>query len=147
MSQSETFLGRHLNNLCGPMRHFRAAALDGPIHANCRKKNMVGEWAHASICTYDLSRCCWPTRAHRQHKCICVMGQSENLLGRHPNNLCGPMRHFRAAAHIVLDRPIHANCKKKTWWVNGPMQVLAPMTFHTAIGQLKLIGNMSAFAS
>jgi len=40
------------------------------------------------------------------------MGQSENLLGSHLDNLCGPMRHSRVAAHIVLDGPMRANCEK-----------------------------------
>jgi len=64
-------------------------------------------------CACDPSCCCWPTRTHQQHQCICMMGQSENLLGSHLNNLCRPMRHSRAAAaHIALDRPIHANWEK-----------------------------------
>jgi len=149
MGQSETLLGSCLNNLCWPMRHFRASAhivLDGPMRANCKTKNMVGEWAHTSTCTYDLSHFCWPTRAHRQYKRIFVMGQSESLLGSHLNNLCGPMQHFRASAHIVLDGPMRANCKKNTWWMNGPIRALAPTTFHTSVGQLELIGNISAFS-
>jgi len=40
------------------------------------------------------------------------MGQPENLLGSHLDNLCGPIRHSCAAVHIVLDGPMHANCEK-----------------------------------
>ena len=106
-------LGSHLDNLCRPMRHSCAAAhivLDGPMRANC-KKHMVSEWAHARVCTCGHSDYCWPTQAHRRHQCICVMGQSD-CLGSHLDNLCGPMQHSRAAVHIMLDGPMHANCEK-----------------------------------
>jgi len=97
------------------MQHSRAAAahvmVDRPIRANCEKP-MVHEWAHTRACTCDLSGCYWPTQVHQQHQRICVMGQSENLLSSHLNNLCGPMQHSCAAAHIVLDRPMRANWEK-----------------------------------
>jgi len=97
------------------MQHSHAAVahvmLDRQMRANCEKP-MVHEWAHATACTCNLSRCCWPTQAHQQHQRICVMGQSENLLGSHLNNAYGPMRHSRATVHIVLDGPMHANCEK-----------------------------------
>jgi len=35
---------------------------------------------------------------------------------------------------------------KNPWRMNGPMRRLAPATFQGAVGQLKLIGNISAFA-
>jgi len=97
------------------MQHSCAAAahvmVDRPICANC-KKPMAHEWAHTRACTCNLSGCYWPTQVHRQHQRICVMGQSENLLGSHLNNLCRPMRHSCVAAHIVLDRPMRANWEK-----------------------------------
>ena len=113
MGQSENFLGSHLNKLWA-MRHSWAethVVCDGPTRANC-KKPMAHEWAHASTCTYDLSRCRWPTRAHQQHESICVMGQSNNLLGSHLNNPCRSMQHSHTAAHIMLDGPMCDNCRK-----------------------------------
>jgi len=35
---------------------------------------------------------------------------------------------------------------KNPWRMNGPIQGLAPATSQAAIGQLKFIGNISAFA-
>src|ERR1700704_6647429 len=118
--------------------------LDGPMRANC-EKHMVSEWAHARVCTCGLSDYCWPTQAHRQHQCICVMGQPENLLGSHLDNLCGPIRHSCAAVHIVL----MGQCMliaKSIWCLNRPMRWLAPATLHAAVGQLEHISNISAFA-
>jgi len=34
---------------------------------------------------------------------------------------------------------------KNPWHINGPIQGLAPATSQAAIGQLKFIGNISAF--
>jgi len=114
MGQSKNLLGSHLDNLCRPMQHSCAVAhimLDGPIYTNC-KKHTVSKWAHARVCTYGLSDYCWPTQAHWQHQCICMIGQPKNLLGSHLDNLCRPIWYSCAAVHIMLDGPMHANCKK-----------------------------------
>jgi len=114
MGQSENFLGSHLDNLCRPMRHSHAAAhivFNRPMRTNC-EKHTVSEWAHARVCTCSLSDYCWPTQAYQQHQCICVMGQSENSVGSHLDNLCRPMQHSQAAVHIMLDGPMRANCKR-----------------------------------
>ena len=54
-----------------------------------------------------------------------------NILGQKPMS-CAMERHM-----LIVKNPSY---------MNGPMQVPAPTTFHAAVGQLKLPDNMGAFA-
>ena len=44
-------------------------------------------------------------------------------------------------------RYLRGRIVKSLWCMNGPMQGLASRTFQAAVGQLELIGEVSAFAS
>jgi len=70
------------------------------------KKPMLHEWAHVVACTWDLFR---PTWGHRQHQCICIMGQCKHFSWQ----LSGWLKFIQAHATFSCGSPY---C---VWWANA----------------------------
>jgi len=88
--------------------------VNGLMCANC-KKPMACEWAHARASTQDSFRLLLANSGSSAAPVHFASWVNVSIfLSSHLANwnVCGPIQHSHAAAHIMLDGPMCANCEK-----------------------------------